>query len=136
MVEATARLNVEVPEPGAAIDAGLKLAVTPVGAPLAVNAIAELKPPETAVVMVELPLLPCATETEVGEEEIVKAGTGAEVTTNETDAVCVMLSPVPVIVIGYVPGVVVEATTKDTVEVPEPGVAMDVGLKLTVTPVG
>ena len=35
---------------------------------------AELKPPETVVVMVELPLLPCATETEVGEAERVKAG--------------------------------------------------------------
>lgn len=87
MVDATASDNVEVPEPGAAIEVGLKVAVTPVGAPLAVNAIAELKPPETAVVIVELPLLPCTTETEVGEAPIVKAGTGAEVTTSETDAV-------------------------------------------------
>lgn len=58
MVEATARVNVDVPEPGAAMDVGLKLAVTPVGAPDAVRAIAELKPPDTAVVMVDTPLVP------------------------------------------------------------------------------
>ena len=43
---------VEVPEPGAAIDEGLKLTVTPDGMPDADNAIAELKPPETVVVIV------------------------------------------------------------------------------------
>jgi len=65
---------VDVSEPGAAMDVGLKLTVTPVGWPLAVKAIAELKPPETAVVIVEVPLLPCTTETEVGEAEMVKVG--------------------------------------------------------------
>ena len=39
---------VEVPEPGAAMDAGVKLTVTPVGCPVADKATAELKPPETA----------------------------------------------------------------------------------------
>jgi cystathionine beta-lyase/cystathionine gamma-synthase len=77
------------------MDVGLNVAVTPVGWPDAVKAIAELKPPETAVVMVEVPLLPCATETDVGEAVSVKALTGAEVTVRETVAVCVMLSPVP-----------------------------------------
>jgi len=100
VVEATVNVAVDVPEPGAAIDVGLKATVTPVGWPLADNAIAELKPPETAVVSVEVPLLPCATETEVGEAASVKAGTGAEVTVSETLAVCVMLSPEPVMVIG------------------------------------
>jgi hypothetical protein len=73
-VEATANVTVEVPEPGAATEAGLKLTVTPVGAPEEVRATAELKPPETAVVMVEVPLLPATTETAPGEAEIVKAG--------------------------------------------------------------
>lgn len=41
-----------LPEPGAAIDAGLKLTVTPEGCPLALNEIAELNPPETDVVTV------------------------------------------------------------------------------------
>ena len=71
---ATARVMVEVPEPGAAMDVGLKLTVTPAGWPLADNAIAASKPPETAVLIVEVPLLPCTTETEVGEAEIVKFG--------------------------------------------------------------
>ena len=80
------------------MDVGLKVAVTPVGWPDAVNATAESKPPETAVVIVELPLAPCATETDVGEAAIVNAGTGAEVTVRETVAVWVMLSPVPLTV--------------------------------------
>ena len=68
------KVTVEVPEPGAAIEAGLKLTVTPAGTPDAARATAELNPPETAVVMVEAPLLPGATETSVGEAEMVKAG--------------------------------------------------------------
>ena len=47
-----------VPEPGAAIEAGVKLTVTPEGAPLAVKLIAELKPPETVVVTIAYPLWP------------------------------------------------------------------------------
>lgn len=73
-VEATAMLMADVPEPGAAIEAGLKLTVTPDGWPEADKAIAELNPPETAVVIVEEPLPPCTTETEPGEAEIVKDG--------------------------------------------------------------
>lgn len=58
MDEATAIVMVEEPEPGAAMEVGLKLTVTPVGWPVADNATPELKPPETAVVMAEEPLLP------------------------------------------------------------------------------
>src|SRR5580693_728632 len=65
---------VDVPEPGAAMDVGLKLTVTPVGWPVADNAMAELNPPETAVVIVDEPLLPCTTETDAGEAEMVKLG--------------------------------------------------------------
>ena len=72
VVEATAILIVELPEPGAAIDVGLKVTVTPVGWPLAVNATAALNPFDTVVVIVEVPLLPCTTETEVGEAEMAK----------------------------------------------------------------
>ena len=66
-VEATVKVSVEEPEPGAAIDAGLNAAVTPLGRPEAESEIAELNPPETAVVRVEVPVLPATTETEVGE---------------------------------------------------------------------
>ena len=72
VVEATAMVMVEVPDPGAAIEVGLKVTVTPVGWPDADKAIAESKPPDTAVVMVDVPLLPCTTETEVGEAAMVK----------------------------------------------------------------
>ena len=72
-------VTMEVPDPGAAIGVGLNPTVTPVGAPDAVRTMVELNPPETAVVMVEVPLLPAATETAVGEAEIVKDGVCVEV---------------------------------------------------------
>ena len=46
----TVRVKSDVPEPGAAIDEGLKLPVTPEGKPVADNATAEENPPETVVV--------------------------------------------------------------------------------------
>ena len=100
VVDATVKASVDEPEPGAAMEVGLNAAVTPVGRPEAVKAMAELKPPETAVVMVEEPLAPWATETEVGEAEIVKAGVPAAVTVSETEAVWVRPPPVPVTVMG------------------------------------
>jgi hypothetical protein len=84
--------------------------------------------------MVEVPLLPCTTETEVGEAEIVKLGLAVAVTVNETVVVSVVLPEVPDTVMGYVPVAVVEATVMFMVEVPAP--VIEVGLKLTVTPVG
>ena len=74
VVDATARVAVDVPEPGAAMDAGLKETVTPVGWPVADKATAESNPPETVVVMVEVPLFPTTTETDVGEAASVNAG--------------------------------------------------------------
>ena len=99
VVDATASVSAELPEPGAAIEVGLKVAVTPVGWPEAVKATAELKPPETVVLIVEPPLAPCATETDVGEAAIVKAGTAAAVTVRVMVAVWVSPPPVPVTVI-------------------------------------
>jgi len=74
VVDATAKVIVELPEPGAAIDVGLKLTVTPVGWPDADKATAELKPSNTVVVTVDVPLLPCITDTELGDAEMVKVG--------------------------------------------------------------
>lgn len=74
VVEATAMLIAEVPAPGAAMDVGLKLTVTPEGWPLADKATAELNPPDTAVVIVDEPLPPCNTESEPGDAEMVKLG--------------------------------------------------------------
>ena len=74
VVEATARVMVELPEPGAAMEVGLNVTVTPDGWPDEDKPIAELNPPETVVVIVDVPLLPCTTETEPGEAEMEKLG--------------------------------------------------------------
>ena len=63
----------EVPEPGAAIVEGLKLTVTPDAMPDADNAIVEPKPPETVVVIVEVPELPQAKANEAGDARTVKS---------------------------------------------------------------
>ena len=63
----------EVPEPGAAMVEGLKLTVTPDAMPDADNAIAELRPPETVVVIVEVQELPQARVIEAGDALTVKS---------------------------------------------------------------
>lgn len=95
----TVKVKFDEPEPGAAIEAGLKLPVTPEGRPVADKAIEALKPPEIAVVTTAKPLWPLRREPEVGETEIVKAPLPGAVTVSETVAVCVIPPPVPVTVI-------------------------------------
>src|SRR5258706_3443992 len=68
---------VDDPLPGAAIEAGLKPTVVPAGAPVALSETALLKPPETVVVIVDGPAVPCTRVTEVGDAAIVKFGVGA-----------------------------------------------------------
>src|SRR4051794_12898787 len=97
---------------------------------------AELKPPETAVEIVELPAAPLAIEIELGDAERVKLGVGTLVMVRLTVVVWVTLPPVPVMVIVEVPRVAVEATVKVSVELPEPGAAVEAGLKEAVTPEG
>ena len=63
---------VEGPEP--VIEVGLKPTVTPAGWPVADKEMVESKPSVTVLVMVEVPELPCATETEPGEDERLKPG--------------------------------------------------------------
>src|SRR5437868_7049493 len=64
---------VELPDPGAAIELGLKPAVVPVGSPLAPRETAELKPPDTVVLIVELPAVPCGSVSDDGELLIAKS---------------------------------------------------------------
>jgi len=128
---------VDFPVPGAGIDEGLKVTLTPDGAPVADNAMGELKPPEAVVVIVTLLERPRFTVSEVGEALMVKSGLApAVVTVKDTVVVSLRPPPVPSTVIGYVPVAVDEATAKDIVDVPDPGAAIELGLKLTVTPVG
>ena len=89
---------VDDPEPGAAMEAGLKLAEAPEGRPEAINEIAELNPPETVVLMVLWPEDPCAIVIAVGAAEMPKLGVLTGLTVSETVAVCVMPPPVPVTV--------------------------------------
>jgi hypothetical protein len=56
--ELTRMVMVDVPEPGAAIELGLKVTVWPLACPEADKEMAELKPPEIVVVIVEVPELP------------------------------------------------------------------------------
>ena len=134
--EVAVSVRVEDPEPGAAIDAGLKLALTPEGRPDADNDTAALKPPETVVEMVELPEVPCVTETDVGEALMVKFGVGAAVTVNPRAAVWVLPPPVAVIVTVAVPTVADELAVRVRVDEPEPGAAIVDGLKAALTPDG
>lgn len=128
----TLTFMVEVPAPGAAMELGVK--VTPMALPCTEDkAIAESKPPETVVVIVELPVLPLATVIDVGFALMVKF-VFVPVTVRETLVVSVVVPDVPVTVIVYVPGVVDDAMVMVITEVPLP--VIEVGLKPTVTPVG
>src|SRR5437016_12503711 len=73
------KVRVELPLPGAAIEVGLKLAVTPEGRPEADSEIAELKPPLTEVEIVLLPELPWVTDKLVGEALRLKLGVAVAV---------------------------------------------------------
>ena len=127
-------VRVEFPEPGDAIDVGLNAAVVPVGKPDAVNATADLKLPEIAVVIVLVPFAPSATVSNGVPAEIVNVP-GA-VIFRVTEDVCVTPPPVAVTVIGYEPVTAVDATVKVSVDEPEPGAAMEAGLNAAVTPAG
>lgn len=129
----TVTVIVDAPEPGAAIELGLKLTVTRDPWPLADKPIAELKPPEIAVVIVDLPELPLASLIDVGEALMVKFGF-VPVTVSDTVVVAVVLPEVPVTLTVYVPTAVDEPTVIVMVELPAP--VIEVGLKLTVTPDG
>ncbi len=81
---------VDVVEP--VIEVGLKLTVTPDGAPDDDSVIAELNPPDTVALTVAVPLDPREIVVEVGETVMANAGTGA-VTVSVT--VVVLVSPRP-----------------------------------------
>ena len=95
---------VDCPEPELML-VGLKVTVTPDGTPDADKEIVELNPPVGVAVIVVVPDLPQATDTDVGDALRLKSPlpVGA-VTVRDTVVVCVMLPlgpvAVPVTVIG------------------------------------
>jgi len=130
------KVSVELPLPGAAMDVGLKLAVTPEGKAEVDSEIAALKPPLTVVEIVLLPELPWVTDRLVGEALTVKSGVAVAVTVSEIVTVWVIPPPLAVTVTLVVPVVAVLLAVKVRVELPLPGAAMLPGLKLAVTPEG
>ena len=99
MLLPTAIVMVDEPEPGAAIELGLKLTVVPVGAPLADRLMALLKPPLTVVVMVEVPCPPCATLSGAGATLAALMVKSGPATVSVTLVVCWVPPPLPVTVI-------------------------------------
>ena len=130
------KVSVALPLPGAAIEVGLKLAVTPEGRPEADRETAALKLPLTVVEMLLVPEPPCAIETLEGDALTAKSGVAAEVTLKGMVAVCVTPPPVAVTVRVAEPTAAVALALSVRVELPFPGAAIEFGLKLAVTPVG
>jgi len=95
--EPTLTVMVELPEPGAAMGLGLKLTVRPLAPPEDDKLIAELKPPEIAVVIVEVPEWPLVMLKVAGDALMVKLG-GVPVTVSVTAVVSTVLPEVPVTV--------------------------------------
>jgi hypothetical protein len=81
-LDPTAMPMVELPDPGAAMDAGLNVTVTPLGWPDADKLTAESNPPLTAVLIVDEPLFPCTTDKDPGEAEMLKLGVPEELPAN------------------------------------------------------
>jgi len=77
VVEATVKVRVEVPEPGAPMGLVPKLKVTPVGRVAGpVKVIPALNPFKAVVVIVDVPVFPRITVSEEGEAEMEKLGVG------------------------------------------------------------
>ncbi len=130
------KVSVELPLPGAAIELGLKLAVTPAGKPDTESETTALKPPLTVVESVLLPELPWATDKLPGEALTVKSGVAAAVMVRAIVVLWVMPPPVALTVTFTVPVVAVLLAVKVSVELPLPGATSVLGVKLAVTPEG
>jgi hypothetical protein len=81
------KVRVELPLPGAAIEAGLRVAVTPEDRPDANKDTVELNPPLTVIETVVLPELPWVTDRLAGEALIAKSGVAAALTVRATGVV-------------------------------------------------
>ena len=92
-------MRVELPEPPV-IDAGAKLALAPAGSPLALRLTVPVKPPLGVMVVVYVVALPAWTVCDAGVALTAKSPTTGALTTRETEAVCVRVPSLPVIVSG------------------------------------
>lgn len=126
------RVEVTLPFAGGVTGFGENPAVTPLGNPVALSVVAELKLLVLVMVIVLVPFAPCFTVNEVGEAPMVKFGDATGLTVSETVVVAVRLPDVPVIVTVDVPVVAVELAVRVSVLVDVVGF----GLKAAVTPLG
>ena len=133
-VDDAVSVSVEVTLPFAGGVTGLveNVAVTPEGRPLALSVVAELKLFWLVIVMVLVPLAPCAIVIDVGDAAIVKFFVAVALTVNAIEVVAVKLPEVPVIVTVDVPVVAVALAVSVNTLVPVVGFVPNVA----VTPLG
>jgi hypothetical protein len=126
-------VNVELPVP--VTDVGEKLAVAPVGNPLALSVTTPVNPFSAAMLAVYVVALPTVTVRVPGLPEIVKSAPGGGAFTSKlTVVVCVTLPLIPVIVSVDVPTGVLPVVVTVNVEFPAPVTVA--GEKLAVAPAG
>jgi hypothetical protein len=113
----------------AAVGFGLKEGVTPLGSPDADKLTPALKPLSGVMVIVVVPLAPCAIVTLLGGESV-KLGTA--LTVSENDVLAVKVPEVPVTVTVTVPA----ETALPTIRVSVLEVVAGFGLKDAITPMG
>jgi hypothetical protein len=126
------RVEVALPFAGGVTGLVENAAVTPVGRPLALNVVAELKLSTLVMVIVLVPLLPCFTVREAGDALMVKFGVAVAVTVRASVVVATMLPEVPVTVTVAEPVVAVALAVNVSTLVPVVGL----GLNAAVTPLG
>jgi hypothetical protein len=107
-------------------------AVTPLGRPVALSVVAELKLFWLVMVIVLVPLVPCFTVNEAGDALMVKFGVAAAVTVRASVVVATRLPEVPVMVTVAFPVVAELLAVRVSVLVPVVGF----GLNAAVTPLG
>lgn len=123
--------TVIVEDTPALTNAGAKLTDVAAGWPAALNTTAWGAPEVIAVVIDDVPLEPCTNVSDGGVNEIENSDA---LTVNATVVERVMLIPVPVTVIAYVPGAVAGPT--ETVIVDDPPDMTEDGLNDTEVPAG
>jgi succinate-acetate transporter protein len=126
------RVEVAVPFAGGVTGLAENVAVTPLGRPVALSVVAELKLFWLVMVMVLVPLAPWVTVTDAGEAAMVKFGAATAFTVRARVVVAVRLPEVPVMVTVEVPVVAVLLAVSESTLVPVVGLVPNVA----VTPLG
>ena len=124
--------DVAVPFAGGVTGLVENAAVTPLGRPVAVSVVAELKLFWLVMVIVLVPLLPCFTVRDAGEAPMVKFGDAVALTVRASVVVASRLPEVPVMVTVAVPVVAVALAVRVSRLVPVVGFVPNTA----VTPLG